>query len=415
MEALQTEIVGWLGYLDRWSVSWQIAFILFVAIAAAFTRRSTTLVNNNQPLANHVAPLTLMGTGLLLGIAQIPSAIVLQVGLFWALFHTVSWIESKLKINNRKNQFASLLSKIAKPAILVWAITYFIARLSSLSAISVVGIGNFSNTEFAIGNTFFLVIGFYLILATSQTFATLTTYAFQLILKYDNRTRKLLQPLFQYLIIACGLVTLAFWANFDSSTLLVIFGSISFGLGFGIQQPVLNFVTGIWLLLEGSIKPGEVLMIDNEPCLVKKLGLRVIYLIRQRDDAELLIPNQILFQTKAESFTAGENYRRETIEIGAAYHHDPQLIIGLLEAIAQSHKRVLKQPIPKAFTIDFADSSITYILKFSVRNPLDALPVSSELRQQIWTAFEENDITIPFPQRQVYPMEWPPKDKKTLG
>ena len=415
MEALQTEIVGWLGYLDRWSVSWQIAFILLVAISVAFTRRTTTLFNNNQPLANLVGPLTLVGTGLLLGIVPIPSGIALQVGLFWALFNTVSWIESKLKINNRKNQLAAVLSKIAKPAILVWAITYFIARLSSLSAISIVGIGNFSNTEFAIGNTFLLAIGLYLILVTSQTFAALTAYVIQLILKYDDRTRKLLQPLFQYLIIACGLVALALWANFDSSTLLVIFGSLSIGLGLGLQQPVLNFVTGIWLLLEGSIKPGEVLMIDNEPCLVKKLGLRVIYLSRQRDDAELLIPNQILFQAKAESFTAGENNRRETIEIGAAYHHDPQLIIGLLEEIAQSHDRVLKQPMPKAFTIDFADSSITYILKFSVRNPLDALTVSSELRQQIWTAFEENDITIPFPQRQVYPMEWPPKDKKTLG
>lgn len=415
MEALQTEILGWLGYLDRWSVSWQIAFILLVSIAAAFTRRSTPLFNNNQPLANLAGPLTLVGTGLLLGIVQLPSGIVLQVGLFWALFNTVSWIESKLKTNNRKNQLAALLSKIAKPAILVWAITYFIARLGSLSAISIVGIGNFSNTEFVIGNTFLLVIGFYLILATSQTCAAFTAYAIQLILKYDDRTRKLLQPLFQYLIIACGLVALALWANFDSSTLLVIFGSLSIGLGFSLQQPVLNFVTGIWLLLEGSIKPGEVLMIDNEPCLVKKLGLRVIYLSRQRDDAELLIPNQILFQTKAESFTAGENYRRETIEIGAAYHHDPQHIISLLEVIAQSHEQVLKRPMPKAFTIDFADSSITYILKFSVRNPLDALTVSSELRQQIWTAFEENDITIPFPQRQVYPMEWPPKDKKTLG
>ena len=155
-------------------------------------------------------------------------------------------------------------------------------------------------------------------------------------------------------------------------------------------------------------------MIDNEPCLVKKLGLRVIYLSRQRDDAELLIPNQILFQTKAESFTAGENYRRETIEIGAAYHHDPQLIIGMLEGIALSHKRVLKQPIPEAYTTDFADSSITYVQKFSVRSPLEALKVASELLQQIWTAFEENDIIIPFPQRQVYPMEWPPKEKKTL-
>lgn len=60
MEALQTEIVGWLGYLDRWSVSWQIAFILVVAISVAFTRRTTTLFNNNQPLANLVDPLTLV-------------------------------------------------------------------------------------------------------------------------------------------------------------------------------------------------------------------------------------------------------------------------------------------------------------------------------------------------------------------
>ena len=87
----------------------------------------------------------------------------------------------------------------------------------------------------------------------------------------------------------------------------------------------------------------------------------------------------------------------------------------MLEQIAQDDRSVLVKPPAQAFTIDFADSSITYILKFSVRNPLDALTVSSELRQQIWTAFEENDITIPFPQRQVYPMEWPPKDKKTLG
>ena len=101
--------------------------------------------------------------------------------------------------------------------------------------------------------------------------------------------------------------------------------------------------------------------------------------------------------------------------VSAAYHHDPQQIISLLEQIAQSHKRVLSKPMPQAFTVDFADSSINYKLKFSVRNPLEALAVGSELRQQIWTAFEENNITIPFPQRQVYPMEWPPKDEKSLG
>ena len=414
MQALQAEVSGWLGYLDRWSVSWQIAFILVVAIAVPFTSRSTPQLKRHPNIAVFLGPFTLLGTGLLIGLLPIPSGIIVQVGLFWALISAINWIESRLRIQNPKNQLAAWLSKIVRPAILIWAIIYFIERLSSLSTIGIITIGSFSNTDFAIGNTFSLAVGLYLILATSQTLAALTSYLIQFILRFDDRTRKLLQPLFRYLIISTGLVVLALWAGFNSSTFLVIFGSLSFGLGFGLKEPVSNLVTGIWLILEGSIKPGEILMIDNEPCRVKQLGLRAISLRRQRDDADMLVPNQILFQTKAETFTAGENDRRETILIGAAYHHDPQQIIDLLKEIATAHKRVLSQPEPEAFTVDFADSSITYKLKFSVRNPLETLKVGSELRQQIWTAFEENDITIPFPQRQVYPMEWPPKDQTPL-
>ena len=414
MEALRNEIFGWLGYLDRWSVSWQISYIICIAIAILFTRRFTQLFNNNQTLAILLGPLILVGTGLLLWFPKIPSLITLQVGLFWALISIVNWIESRLKINNPKNQLISWLSKIVRPAILIWAILYFTERLSSLSAISIISLGSFSNTDFEIGNIFTIAVGLYLVLATSQLLATITSYLTQFILRFNERTRKLIQPLFRYLIIATGLITLALLAGFDRSTFLVIFGALGFGLGFGIQEPIADFVTGIWLALEGKIKPGEILMIDHEPCRVKHVGLRATFLRRHRDDAELLIPNKTLFQTQAESFTAGENDRRETIVVGAAYHHDPQRIIDLLEDIAQSHKRVLSQPCPQAFTVDFADSSITYKLRFSVRNPLEALNVGSELRQQIWTAFEENDITIPFPQRQVYPMEWPPKNKTSL-
>ena len=364
MEALRNEILGWLGYLDRWSVSWQISYIICIAIAILFTRRFTQLFNNKQILAIPLAPLILVGTGLLLWPAKIPSLITLQVGLFWALISIVNWIESRLKINNPKNQFIALLSKIVRPAILIWAILYFIERLSSLSAISIISLGSFSNTDFAIRDIFTIAVGLYLVLVTSQLLATISSYLIQFVLRFDERSRKLLQPLFRYLTIATGLITLALLAGFDRSTFLVIFGALGFGLGFGIQEPIADFITGIWLALEGKIKPGEILMIDHDPCRVKHVGLRATFLRRHRDDAELLIPNKTLFQTQAESFTAGENDRRETIVVGAAYHHDPQRIIDLLENIAQSHKRVLSQPCPQAFTVDFADSSITYKLRF---------------------------------------------------
>ena len=100
--------------------------------------------------------------------------------------------------------------------------------------------------------------------------------------------------------------------------------------------------------------------------------------------------------------------------VGAAYHHEPQQVITLLEQVACQHPRVLQHPAPQAFAIDFAESSINYKLKYSVRNPLEARTVSSDLRQEIWTAFNDHGIGIPFPQRQVYPMEWPPNRQSSL-
>ena len=175
MEALQTEILGWLGYLDRWSVSWQITFILVVAITTQFAHRSTSLFRNNPNSTVFLAPLTLLGSGLILGLTPLPTGILLQVGLFWVAISSVSWIESRLKIKNPKNQAASWLSKVVRPAILIFAITYFIERLSSLSDISLISLGSFSNTNLTIGNTFLLAVGLYLILATSQTLAAITS------------------------------------------------------------------------------------------------------------------------------------------------------------------------------------------------------------------------------------------------
>ena len=101
------------------------------------------------------------------------------------------------------------------------------------------------------------------------------------------------------------------------------------------------------------------------------------------------------------------------VVVGAAYHHEPSRVIAVLEEVARQHVKVLQYPPPQAFTVDFADSSINYKLLFWVRNPLEAFAVGSDLRQAIWTAFDKNGIGIPFPQRQVYPMEWPPSKEQT--
>ena len=217
----------------------------------------------------------------------------------------------------------------------------------------------------------------------------------------------------QYSVIGVGVMAVAYYIGINGTALVAVAGGLSVGIGFGIKEIISNFISSLWLLFEGSVRPGEILMINGDPCTVRKLGLRATQLRRGRDGAELLIPNQNFFTQEAESYTAEETSRRDAVVVGAAYHHEPKQVIAILEEVARQHEKVLQYLPPAAFTVDFADSSINYKLLFWVRNPLEAFGVGSDLRQAIWTAFEEKGIGIPFPQRQVYPMEWPPAKEQT--
>ena len=140
-------------------------------------------------------------------------------------------------------------------------------------------------------------------------------------------------------------------------------------------------------------------MVDEDPCEVRKLGLRATLLWRVRDNAELLIPNQMFFTDQAISYTATDSLRRSEILIGAAYHHDPHVVIRLLETTARTVPRVLHQPSPKAFQVQYGDSAIEYSLRYWIADPMTNMGVVSEVNQAIWTAFKRERIEIPFPQR----------------
>jgi small-conductance mechanosensitive channel len=414
MNNLLFEISSWTGYIGRAAVSWQLIFIACALITDVFIRKKLSTKNVSLIVSQAVGPLALLGISIVLRVASIPTGIAIRFGVIWAAWNLLLWIELKLIQRNPKDRKALWLKRLVRPAILVFSVVYFVDRLSSLSSISLISVGTLLNSQLALGKLFSSLIGLYLILLASAPIAFLISWISKEGLKISNQSRHAIEIIVRYLIISFGLLALALQAGFNATALLTISAGLSFGLGFGIKEIFANFISGIWLLFEGSIRPGEILMIKGEPCQVNKLGPRATLLSRQRDDAELLIPNQTFFTQDAESFTAGENYRRDEVVVGAAYHHEPQQVIKLLEQIACQHPRVLQHPAPQAFAIDFAESSINYKIKYSVRNPLEARTVSSDLRQEIWTAFNNHGIGIPFPQRQVYPMEWPPNKQSSL-
>ena len=414
MNNLLFEISSWFGYIDRAAVTWQLLLIVCALIIDGIIRKQLKSKNALPLTGLAVGPLALLGISISLGVASIPTGITIRFGLIWAAWNLLLWMEQKLVQRNPKDRKARWLRRLARPAILVFVLLYCIDRLSSLSSIALINVGTLLDSQLALGKLFSSLIVLYLILIASSPIAFLISWITQTTLKISHQSSHAIEIVVRYLLISFGLLAVALQAGFNATALLTISAGLSFGLGFGVKEIFANFISGIWLLFEGSIRPGEVLMIKGEPCRVNKLGLRATQLSRQRDDAELLIPNQTFFTQDAESFTAGENFRRDEVVVGAAYHHEPQEVMTLLEQVACQHPRVLQHPAPKAFAIDFAESSINYKLKYSVRDPLDARTVSSDLRQEIWTAFNTNGIGIPFPQRQVYPMEWPPNRQSSL-
>jgi len=231
-------------------------------------------------------------------------------------------------------------------------------------------------------------------------------------LAMSHGSRKATELMLRYTVVGLGLVSVAVNLGLNTTALIAVAGGLSVGLGFGIKEVFSNFVSGLWLLFEGSVRPGEVLILDGDACEVRRLGLRATLLWRGRDNAELLIPNQTFFTQATTTYTGSDRMRRSQVNVAAAYRHDPAAVIALLEATALQVPGVLSTPAPKALLLNYGDSAINYILRFWITNPMDHPALCSDVSRAIWQAFREHEIEIPFPQQVQYQMAWSPQSQQ---
>lgn len=414
LQDLNREVINWLGYLQRGSVLLQLAIVVTTVLLEKRSRW-TRLLNSEllSSLITLAAPVMLILLGAAIKAFGFPGGLVQYLAmlwLLWRLFKPINLLVEQRFPNLPVNELDRMLFR---PLLLVFTVLSFFQILGSRESLSIIEIGDVFGVTLTVGKLFTALTITYLIVAYAQRPAALVAWLGGHYIGLKPQGQRALEVILQYSVIGIGVMGVAYYIGINGTALVAVAGGLSVGIGFGIKEIVSNFISSLWLLFEGSVRPGEILMINGDPCTVRKLGLRATQLRRGRDGAELLIPNQNFFTQEAESYTAEETSRRDAVVVGAAYHHEPKQVIAILEEVARQHEKVLQYPPPAAFTVDFADSSINYKLLFWVRNPLEAFGVGSDLRQAIWTAFEEKGIGIPFPQRQVYPMEWPPAKEQT--
>ncbi|QDY68619.1 mechanosensitive ion channel family protein [Qingshengfaniella alkalisoli] len=191
----------------------------------------------------------------------------------------------------------------------------------------------------------------------------------------------------------------------DLTGLAVLSGAIGVGLGFGLQKVVSNLVSGVIILLDKSIKPGDVISLGDTFGWINSLSARYVSVVT-RDGREYLIPNEDLITGQVVNWSHSDEFVRLDINFGTGYNDDPHLVRKVAIEAAQSVDRVLKHRRAVCHIVGFGDSSVDYLLRFWIRDPTVGLTnVRGNVYLALWDAFQEHGISIPFPQREVRVLE----------
>ena len=205
-------------------------------------------------------------------------------------------------------------------------------------------------------------------------------------------------------------------AGVDLTALTVLTGAVGLGLGFGLQSIAANFVSGFVLLMDRSIKPGDVISLSGQSGTstenfgwVQELRGRYV-VVRDRDGVEMLVPNQQLISNAVINWSYTDPRIRLKLPIRVSYKDDPELALKILLDACEGQARVLRDPAPVSRLMHFGDSGIELELRFWISDPQEGVNnVRSEVNRAIWRLFKEHRITIPIAQREIFVHSAPPE------
>ncbi len=224
---------------------------------------------------------------------------------------------------------------------------------------------------------------------------------------FDATQRLLFQKLAGIAVLVVAFFIGIDLLDVDLTAFAVFSGALGLAVGFGLQKTVGNLIAGIILLMDRSIKPGDVIVVGESFGWVNKIGVRAVSIIT-RDGKEHLIPNENLMTEEVENWSYSDKNVRVRIPVGVSYNSDLKLAQELMLRAATESTRVLKNPKPNVWLAAFGDSSVEHEILAWINDPEGGVGnVKSDVLNRLWLLFKEHGIEIPFPQRDVHVKEWP--------
>ena len=210
-----------------------------------------------------------------------------------------------------------------------------------------------------------------------------------------------ISTMIRYAVISLGFLAAVSATGLSLDRFAILLGALGVGIGFGLQNVVNNFVSGLILLFERPIQVGDVVQLTDLHGRIERIGIRAS-VVRTWDGAEVVVPNGNLVSDPLTNWTLSDRRRRLELAVGVAYGTDPERVIDLITEVAKTHPDVLSDPVPVTLFFGFGDSSLDFSLRAWTGQYDEGLRIRSELAVAVNRALAEAGIEIPFPQRDLH-------------
>jgi small-conductance mechanosensitive channel len=397
MKDLFGQILGWLPMLSRYQVLLQLALVALVVVGGRLVTRRFA---GTAPLWMRELGGTLVGGGLgcgLLAIARQPVALAFLLLTFVASLQLSELVLRRSEGWLPADQIQPLRYLMIRPFLFGGLLWSLIDLLDTRAELALIPLGRWMGANVNVGDLTRLVVVLYLLMVSSGPPSLGVAWLLKRVFALERVSVRAMGLMVRYAVITLGTIAVMETVGFNSTAMLAIAGGLSVGLGFGVKEVFGNFVSGLWLLFEGSLRPGDIVSLDGDFCEVRRLGLRATRLWRDRDNAELVIPNQTFFNSSTVEFGVGRTRFHTQIALSVDASQPVGTILSLLEEIAAAVPGVETHRPPKAYLDGVGDCGADYVLKFWIASPFQNRSVCSAVVQSVVERFQALGIELPYP------------------
>jgi small-conductance mechanosensitive channel len=378
--------------------------IYLIGIRAGLVLMAASLVAN---VVGYVSLAQVLGLSALVG-TFVAAALICGVRVLTLILSTVlhtSWARALLEMRTDAaerwgGRLLGLLASLLWLKAMLRLLTIYESVMTTLSSLLQRPIG-FDRVHFTLGGALGVALVLLLGFALANAFTFLLTKVVLPKLSLDRGVPYAISTIAYYvlLLVVAGAALVA--AGVELNKFTVLTGALGVGLGFGLQNIVNNFVSGLILLFERPIHVGDTVDVGGLVGIVRRIGARSSTILTFQG-AEVIVPNSNLISNQVINWTLSSQWRRVDVPIGVAYGIDPARVIKLLEGVAESHPGVLLERPPMAFFLGFGESALKFELRFWCGQQDTWFQLQSDVTVAVATALKEAGIEIPFPQRDIH-------------